>query len=164
MDAARDDSDVVSPDFEAFERLEAVERSRLERSVPERSLSDPPVLARSLPDLSLSDLSVLDLSVRELSVLGLSVRELSLPELSVRELSVLGLSAFEPSVLDPLRAPAFVWLMARRSFLAQPEPLKWTAGVESSFRIEPPHVAHASGAGPLTPWTTSTTRPQTVQA
>ena len=55
---------------------------------------------------------------------------------------------------------AFVGLALRRSFLAQPEPLKWTAGGESSFFMAPPHVSQAAGPGPSTPWTTSTTRPR----
>jgi hypothetical protein len=152
VDAARDASDAESPDFEAFERPEPVERSRLERSLPERSVSDLSVLGRSVPDLSLPESSVPDVSVRELSLLVLSVRELS----------GLVLSACEPSALDPLRAPAFVWLLVRRSFLAQPEPLKWIAGVVNAFVIVPsaPHSGQNRGPWSLIPWTTSVRWPQ----
>ncbi len=44
-----------------------------------------------------------------------------------------------------------------RSFLAQPEPLKWIAGVESALRIVPsaPHEGQKRGPGSLMPWITS---------
>lgn len=120
-----------------------------------RDASDVAGLDFEMPEaLEAFEPSEFEASVLELSVFGPSVLDLSALELSELELSL----------LDPLRAAAFVWLLARRSFLAQPEPLKCTAGEESSLRIAPPHVAHASGPWPLTPWTTSTTRPQTVQA
>jgi len=44
----------------------------------------------------------------------------------------------------------------RPSFVAQPEPLNTIVGVETSFRIEPPHTAHVEGPWLWTPWRTST--------
>jgi hypothetical protein len=45
-----------------------------------------------------------------------------------------------------------------RSFLAQPEPLKWTAEVTIRLRIEPstPQLGQKCGPGSLMPWITST--------
>lgn len=52
----------------------------------------------------------------------------------------------------------------RRSFLAQPEPLKTIVGGANALRIGPePHSGHASGAGSFTPWMTSKRRPQAAQ-
>jgi len=52
----------------------------------------------------------------------------------------------------------------RRSFLAQPEPLKTIVGGANALRIGPePHSGHASGAGSCTPWMTSKRRPQAAQ-
>jgi hypothetical protein len=54
---------------------------------------------------------------------------------------------------------------ARRSFLAQPEPLKWIAGGANAFRIGPaPHSGHADGPSSWTPWMTSNRRPQAAQS
>ncbi len=49
--------------------------------------------------------------------------------------------------------------VAERSFLAQPEPLKWTAGVAQALRIVPsfPQFGQNRGPGSLIPWITSTT-------
>jgi hypothetical protein len=49
--------------------------------------------------------------------------------------------------------------VAERSFLAQPEPLKWTAGVAQALRIVPsrPQFGQNRGPGSLMPWITSTT-------
>jgi hypothetical protein len=63
------------------------------------------------------------------------------------------------SVLPSLAAvdPA----LARRSFLAQPEPLKWTAGAAIALRTGPdPHRGQAVGGSAWTPWMTSKRRPQ----
>ena len=63
-------------------------------------------------------------------------------------------SAAEP---DPDRAAA----ADRRSFLAQPEPLKWTEGAEIALRTGPePHNGQLVGGSPWTPWITSKRRPQ----
>ncbi len=53
-----------------------------------------------------------------------------------------------------------------RSFFAQPDPLKCTAGVLNPFRIVPsaPHSGQKRGPWSLMPWITSVTRPQLVQA
>ena len=53
-----------------------------------------------------------------------------------------------------------------RSFFAQPDPLKCTAGVLKPFRIVPsaPHSGQKRGPWSLMPWITSVTRPQLVQA
>lgn len=54
--------------------------------------------------------------------------------------------------------------VARRSFFAQPEPLKWTAAAVMALRIGPsPHNGHAPGGSPWTPWITSKRRPHAAQ-
>jgi len=49
--------------------------------------------------------------------------------------------------------------LADRSFLAQPEPLKWTADVVISLRIVPAAPQFGQNRGPVSwiPWMTSTT-------
>ena len=56
--------------------------------------------------------------------------------------------------------------VAERSFLAQPEPLKWTAGVAQALRIVPslPQFGQNRGPASLIPWITSTTWWQAEQA
>jgi hypothetical protein len=56
--------------------------------------------------------------------------------------------------------------VAERSFLAQPEPLKWTAGVAQALRMVPslPQFGQKRGPGSLMPWITSTTWWQAEQA
>src|SRR4029079_4090095 len=52
----------------------------------------------------------------------------------------------------------------RRSFLAQPEPLKTLVGCANDLRIgTEARGGHASGAGSCTPWMTSKRRPQAAQ-
>ena len=55
---------------------------------------------------------------------------------------------------DFLAAP----LVDERSFFAQPEPLKWIAGVTSALRIVPswPQLGQKRGPASLIPWITST--------
>jgi hypothetical protein len=54
---------------------------------------------------------------------------------------------------------------ARRSFFAQPEPLKWMAGGAKALRTgAPPHSGHAVGPSAWTPWMTSNRRPQAAQS
>lgn len=65
--------------------------------------------------------------------------------------------------LGPAR-DAFVALDDERSFFAQPDPLKWTAGGANTFRIRPPQTGQADGPWSWTPWTTSIRWPQFVQA
>jgi hypothetical protein len=68
-----------------------------------------------------------------------------------------------PPSVDPWPASAepFEAALARRSFLAQPEPLKWTAGAAMALRIGPePHKGQAVGGSAWTPWMTSKRRPQ----
>jgi len=59
---------------------------------------------------------------------------------------------------------AFVALDTR-SFLAQPLPLKWTAGVLKPLRSVPsaPQAGQNRGPSALMPWMTSVTRPHEVQ-
>ncbi|HET9082860.1 MAG TPA: hypothetical protein VFN41_00540 [Candidatus Limnocylindrales bacterium] len=66
----------------------------------------------------------------------------------------------------PLSSVAFLLPAAleRRSFFAQPEPLKTMVGGAKALRIGPdPHSGQASGAGSLTPWMTSKRRPHAAQ-
>jgi hypothetical protein len=57
-------------------------------------------------------------------------------------------------------------LEARRSTLAQPEPLKTIDGADIALRIVPsaPHSGQNRGPASLMPWMTSVTRPQLRQA
>jgi hypothetical protein len=57
-------------------------------------------------------------------------------------------------------------LEARRSTLAQPEPLKTMDGADIALRIVPsaPHSGQNRGPASLMPWMTSVTRPQLRQA
>jgi hypothetical protein len=50
-----------------------------------------------------------------------------------------------PSVDAAALAAAFVDDAAPRSFFAQPEPLKWIAGITSALRMLAPQTGHASG-------------------
>ena len=70
--------------------------------------------------------------------------------------------SWPPSVDSwPPSVELFEAALARRSFLAQPEPLKWTAGAAMALRIGPePHKGHAAGGSAWTPWITSNRRPQ----
>jgi hypothetical protein len=56
-------------------------------------------------------------------------------------------------------------LALERSFLAQPEPLKWTAGVAKAFLSVPsaPQTGQKRGAGASIPWMTSVVCPQFEQ-
>ena len=66
-----------------------------------------------------------------------------------------------PSVADFLPAVA----AARRSFFAQPEPLKTIVGGAKALRTGPdPHDGQVSGEGSWTPWMTSKRRPQAAQS
>jgi hypothetical protein len=53
-----------------------------------------------------------------------------------------------------------------RSFLAQPDPLKWIVGGANSLRIVPssPHEGQNSGPGSFRPWRMSVRWSQAVQA
>jgi len=42
-----------------------------------------------------------------------------------------------------------------RSFLAQPDPLKWTAGADKALRSGAPQTGQLAGPGSFTPWMTS---------
>ncbi len=66
--------------------------------------------------------------------------------------------------LDP-EAAARVALALPRSFLAQPEPLKWIVGAANCLRRVPsrPHDGQNCGAGSLIPWRMSARWPQAVQ-
>ena len=66
--------------------------------------------------------------------------------------------SFDPSP-EPLAAAAFVFalLVLDRSFLAQPEPLKWTFGGTKALRrvSSAPHAGQNRGAGASMPWMNS---------
>ena len=66
----------------------------------------------------------------------------------------------EPESPEDELALAFVRvpLVDERSFLAQPEPLKWMAGETSALRIVPswPQLGQKRGPASLIPWITST--------
>jgi len=65
-----------------------------------------------------------------------------------------------PFVVEALGA-----LVARRSFLAQPEPLKWIVGALNAFFIGPlPQTGQVVGGSAWTPWTTSKRVPQAAQS
>jgi hypothetical protein len=52
----------------------------------------------------------------------------------------------------------------RRSFFAQPVPLKWIAGAVIPFRTGPlPHCGHVAGPSAWTPWMTSKRWPHALQ-
>jgi hypothetical protein len=81
-------------------------------------------------------------------------------------------SPFEPSEPDstlvsppPERAEAARVALDARSFLAQPLPLKCTAGVLKPLCSVPsaPHAGQKRGPSALMPWMTSVTRPQALQ-
>jgi hypothetical protein len=66
----------------------------------------------------------------------------------------------DPALSDDAAAlAAFVRavLADDRSFLAQPEPLKWTVGAENAFVRVPsaPHAGQNRGPASLMPWITS---------
>ena len=72
------------------------------------------------------------------------------------------LSDDEPSWLD-LEVPGLD--VARRSFLAQPVPLKWIAGAVNAFLTGPPsHSGHVVGSSAWTPRRTSNRLPQFAQS
>jgi hypothetical protein len=54
---------------------------------------------------------------------------------------------------------------AARSFFAQPDPLKWTAGVANPLRIVPsaPHAGQNRGPPSWIPWITSVSWPHVAQ-
>jgi hypothetical protein len=63
----------------------------------------------------------------------------------------------EPSP-DPVAAAAFVFeLLDDRSFLAQPEPLKWTVGAANTLRSvsSAPQAGQKRGVGASMPWMNS---------
>jgi hypothetical protein len=53
----------------------------------------------------------------------------------------------------------------RRSFFAQPEPLKWMAGAANALRTGPePHNGQLAGGSASTPWIASKRRPHAEQS
>jgi hypothetical protein len=70
----------------------------------------------------------------------------------------------DPSVAALADEPAAVGA-AWRSFFAQPEPLKWTAGALIALRTGPlPHNGQVEGPSTWTPCTTSNRRPHAAQS
>ena len=73
------------------------------------------------------------------------------------------------SALEPEPSPAAFeppgLAVARRSFLAQPDPLKWIAGVANAFLMgPPPQSGHSVGGSAWTPRRTSNRWPQFAQS
>jgi hypothetical protein len=69
-----------------------------------------------------------------------------------------------PVSLEPLVAARLdLLLVEERSFLAQPLPLKWTAGAEKARVIGPPHLGHVDGPWPWTECITSIVWPHFEQ-
>lgn len=68
-----------------------------------------------------------------------------------------------PDLEPPPRARLLGVAADARSFLAQPVPLKWTAGGENALRILPPQFGQADGPWSCTPCTTSIVWPQDTQ-
>jgi hypothetical protein len=78
--------------------------------------------------------------------------------------------ASEPDPLDesgsaaPL-AVSLVGAALRRSFFAQPEPLKWMAGGANALRTGPePHNGQLAGGSSSSPWIASNRRPHAEQS
>jgi hypothetical protein len=76
-----------------------------------------------------------------------------------------GFPSPEPSLPELEVAPDPAPLFAgRRSFFAQPEPLKWTAGAANALRTGPlPQSGQLVGGSSCRPWITSNRRPQAAQ-
>jgi hypothetical protein len=69
------------------------------------------------------------------------------------------------SLESPSEDEPRLFAAARRSFFAQPDPLKWIAGAANAFRTGPlPQSGQCSGAGSSRPWMTSNRRPQAAQS
>jgi hypothetical protein len=68
--------------------------------------------------------------------------------------SVDPLSELDPSVLSPLDDVDLLVVVVRRSFFAQPVPLKWMAGAANALRSVPSAPQFGQNAGPssLMPW------------
>ena len=66
----------------------------------------------------------------------------------------------DPPSLELVALAAFVraLLVDDRSFFAQPDPLKWIAGLVGALRMEPsvPQLGQKRGPASLIPWITST--------
>jgi hypothetical protein len=74
-------------------------------------------------------------------------------------------SALEPEAASPVAFEAPAPDVARRSFLAQPDPLKWIAGVANAFLMgPPPHSGQAAGGSAWTPRRISNRWPQFAQS
>jgi hypothetical protein len=74
-------------------------------------------------------------------------------------------SVLEPEAPSPATFEAPGLDVARRSFLAQPDPLKWIAGVANAFLMgPPPHSGQASGGSAWTPRRISNRWPQFAQS
>ena len=71
----------------------------------------------------------------------------------------------DPDSAPSFEAASFDRAALRRSFLAQPEPLKWTAGAATALRTGPdPHKGQAAGGSAWTPWIASKRRPHAEQS
>lgn len=128
-------------------------------------------------DLAPSDLPLSDLALSDLALSGLAPSDLAPSDLAP---SVVPADGLDASVVAPLAdgdesspdAPSAAdereareAMEACRSFLAQPEPLKWIVGGEKAFFTGPrPHSVHAVGPSSWTPRTTSKRRPHAAQS
>jgi hypothetical protein len=70
--------------------------------------------------------------------------------------------AFAAGVSAPESGFEGAFVLADRSFLAQPEPLKWSAGAVNALRRVPsaPQAGQKRGPGAAMPWITSVRSPQ----
>jgi len=89
--------------------------------------------------------------------------ELSLPDPPSFDVAALADESDDDSSDLGLDDP--VLAVARRSFFAQPVPLKWIAGAANAFFTgPPPHRAHVVGSSAYTPRRTSNRLPQFAQS
>ncbi len=71
----------------------------------------------------------------------------------------------DPDPDSPPRLLELEALDARRSFLAQPDPLKWMVGGVNAFLMGPlPQTGQVVGESAWTPWMTSNRVPQAAQS
>lgn len=76
-----------------------------------------------------------------------------------------GLPGFPAGASPPESAFVRAFALDERSFFAQPEPLKWTAGGANVLRSvsSAPHAGQNLGPGAAMPWITSVCSPQLEQ-
>ena len=125
--------------------------------------SEPLEELESLPrdDSPLEELPLDESPLEELPLEELPLEDspLDAPPLSDALPSPERVEPADPSVEPPEAAAAFVLALEAldRSFLAQPDPLKWTAGGANALRrvSSAPHAGQNRGAGASMPWMNS---------